>query len=100
MGGDPTKTISPSGIGDFFLTGTSRKSRNYSTGYKLGKMNKVNKKILNSFATTEGLKVLDNIMIILNEKNIKAPLMYMLYNITAKNQEPKKAIEKFFKELS
>jgi glycerol-3-phosphate dehydrogenase (NAD(P)+) len=99
LGGNPKHVMSASGIGDFFLTGTSKKSRNYSTGYKLGKLNKVNKKILNTFATTEGLKVLENIMVILNKNNIDAPLMNLLYSITAERKEPKKSIEKFFKNL-
>ena len=99
LGGDESKVVSPSGIGDFFLTGTSKKSRNYSTGYKLGKLNKVNKKILNTFATTEGLKVLENIMTILNKEDIKSPLLELLFNITSKRQEPKKTIEKFFENL-
>ena len=99
LGGDKSKVVSPSGIGDFFLTGTSKKSRNYSTGYKLGKLNKVNKKILNTFATTEGLKVLENIMTILNKEDIKSPLLELLFDITSKRQEPKKTIEKFFEDL-
>jgi glycerol-3-phosphate dehydrogenase (NAD(P)+) len=99
MGGEAKYVVTPSGIGDFFLTGTSKKSRNYSTGYKLGKLNKVNKKILNTFATTEGLKVLENIMIILTKENIEAPLMHLLYTITAKRKEPKKAIEDYFAKL-
>ena len=46
---DENLIFSPAGIGDLYLTGSSRKSRNYYTGFQLGKADKVTKKVLSKF---------------------------------------------------
>lgn len=100
FGFEANKVISPSGIGDFFLTGTSKKSRNYSTGFKLGKADKVTKKLLTTFATTEGLKVLENIMTVLKKRNIESELFETLYSITHNKKKPSVKLEQLLQNLN
>ncbi|CRX37223.1 / gpsA / Glycerol-3-phosphate dehydrogenase [NAD(P)+] /:99081 Forward [Candidatus Hepatoplasma crinochetorum] len=87
----------PAGVGDLYLTGNSKKSRNFSVGYKIGKANKVNKKILNSFVTIEGLRSIEIIFSLAIKKGIKLNLFNLLYNITYKNIRPSEVMDQFFK---
>ncbi|RKX67028.1 MAG: hypothetical protein DRP42_01695 [Tenericutes bacterium] len=80
-----------------FLTGTSKKSRNFSTGFKIGKANKVTKTILSQFSTVEGLKSIEVINSIAEKNNIDMPLFNLLYNLTYKRKEPKQTVERFFR---
>ncbi len=94
---NPEKAIiSAAGLGDFFLTGTSLKSRNFSTGYKIGKADKVTKKILQSFTTIEGLKSIELLNSLAIRKKITLEIIEMLYNIAYRREKPSQTVEKFF----
>ncbi|BDV02794.1 NAD(P)H-dependent glycerol-3-phosphate dehydrogenase [Candidatus Hepatoplasma crinochetorum] len=90
----------PAGVGDLYLTGNSKKSRNFSVGYKIGKNDKVNKKILNSFTTIEGLRSIEIIFLLAKKNGIDLKLFNLLYNITYKNTSPSKAMDEFFKGIN
>ena len=88
---------SPAGIGDLYLTGSSKKSRNFSVGHQIGRMNKVNKRILSSFTTIEGLRSIELIMSFAIKNNIEVNLFKILYNITYNKSEPKEIISNYLK---
>lgn len=87
---------SPAGVGDLFLTGTSKKSRNFETGYRIGKANKVSKRLLASFVTAEGIRTIEKLMQYDEENKIGLEIINMLYNITYGNKVPSKVIESYF----
>ncbi len=96
---DKNILLSHAGLGDLYLTGTSKKSRNFSTGFQIGKMNKVNKKILSSFITIEGLRSIETIASIARKNNLELKLFDLLYDIAYKNIEPKLAVSNYFKNV-
>lgn len=92
--------FSPAGLGDFYLTGSSRKSRNYSTGFMLGKVDKVTKKVLTNFATVEGVRSVEVLLHLARKNNLNLKLIEILYNITyKKDKKPSEVINKYLKEL-
>ena len=88
--------LTPAGIGDLFRTSTSKKSRNYHTGYKIGKSNKVTQRILKTFVTVEGLKSIEKLIGIAKTNKINIDLLEMLYNITYNRQIPNEQIKVYF----
>lgn len=97
FGANPDIIFSPAGIGDFYLTATSKKSRNFSVGYKIGRADKVNKKTLSLFSTVEGLRTIEILSTITKKKKINLKLLELLYNINYKNQKPSVEIDYFLK---
>ncbi len=93
---DENSVYSVAGIADLFLTGSSKKSRNFSTGYKIGKMNEVSKKILSTFTTIEGLRTIDIVTSVSVKNNLNLKLFEILYDITYNKIEPKEVLEKYF----
>lgn len=96
MGINKDVLLTPAGIGDMFLTGSSKKSRNFQTGYKIGKADKITKKILLTFNTIEGLKSIEKIISLANTLKIRVYLLELLYNIIDKKQIPSKTVEEYF----
>ncbi|BDV03365.1 MAG: glycerol-3-phosphate dehydrogenase [NAD(P)+] [Candidatus Hepatoplasma scabrum] len=88
----------PAGIGDLYLTGNSKKSRNFSIGYEIGKLNKISDEILSTFSTIEGLRSIKIIFELSVKKGIELKLFNLLYNITCKKVQPSKAMNQFLKE--
>lgn len=87
--------FSPAGIGDLYLTGSSRKSRNFTTGYNIGKANKVTKKALKTFETTEGLRSIKTLNDLSKKHNLGLTSIEMLYNITYKKEKPSEAVKNY-----
>lgn len=96
---DETVIFSPAGIGDMYLTGSSRKSRNYATGFELGKHDKVTKKSLSKFATVEGIRSIEVLLRISRKNKLNLKSIELLYNIIYKNEKPSLAIEKYLDKL-
>lgn len=95
LGQDEDIIFTPAGIGDLFLTGTSSKSRNYSTGYEIGKADKVTKKSLQKFTTTEGLRSIEILLRISRRNKLNLKMIEMLYAITYNREKPSEVISKF-----
>lgn len=95
LGQDEDVIFTPAGIGDLFLTGTSSKSRNYSTGYEIGKADKVTKKSLQKFTTTEGLRSIEILLRISRRNKLNLKTIEMLYAITYNREVPSEVINKF-----
>ncbi len=90
--------VTPAAVGDLFLTGTSKKSRNFETGFRIGKANKVTKRLLGSFATTEGIHTVEKLTSFGKSNKLVLNLTNMLYNITYGNEKPSKVIKNYFEE--
>lgn len=88
------KTVnSYAGIGDLILTCTSTKSRNYTYGYILGtKDYKKAQEYLES-TTVEGYYTSQSLYNFLKKKNIKMPVISMIYHIINQEKEPDALIE-------
>ncbi len=82
FGGNKENILSYAGIGDLILTCTSNKSRNYSLGIMIGK--KQDKKDINNFietTTIEGIAALKQMKKIINNNNLKIPIIKCIYEI-------------------
>ncbi len=95
LGQNENVIFSAAGIGDLYLTGTSRKSRNYSTGYAIGKANKVTKKTLQTFSTTEGLRSTEILLRISRKNKLNLKTIELLYAITYNKENPTIAIKRY-----
>lgn len=82
LGGDKKTILSFAGFGDLLLTATSKKSRNFTYGYMLGK--KERKEKIDSYVqntTIEGLYTIKSIYKLLKNKKVKIPIINLIYDI-------------------
>ena len=89
LGGNPKTILSFAGIGDLMLTCSSKKSRNFSFGYVIGKTK--NKKDIDDYLannTVEGYYTLDTVYNLLKNKNINIELINIIYDIVYNYQNP------------
>ena len=89
LGGDKKTVLSFAGIGDLLLTCTSNKSRNYTYGKLIGE--NPGKTVLDKYlkeTTIEGFYTLESIYQLLKDKNVKIPIINMIYEITVKGKNP------------
>ncbi len=89
LGGNKKTILSYAGFGDLLLTCTSEKSRNFTLGYMIGsneKKDKIDEYIKNT--TIEGLYTLKSIYKLLNNKNIKMPIIDLIFDIIYKDKNP------------
>lgn len=78
LGGHRETLISFSGLGDLLLTCDSKTSRNYQYGYLLATdRQKAKEYIVNT--TVEGVETLEAFLMILEQKEIKSPLLLFLW---------------------
>ncbi|TDO19899.1 glycerol-3-phosphate dehydrogenase (NAD(P)+) [Mycoplasma testudineum] len=68
-------------FGDFVLTGTSFKSRNYTFGYEIGKIGLAKALKKHNNITTEGYHTLEKIVKKLGSEINKYPLLFSLYQV-------------------
>ena len=91
LGGDKKTILSYAGFGDLLLTATSKKSRNFSYGYLLGKREskeKIDEYVKNT--TIEGLYTIKSIYKLLKNKKVKIPIINLIHDII----ENKKDVDK------
>lgn len=89
--------LSVSGIGDLVLTASSKTSRNYQTGQKVGKGEKIDKAIETTKTVVEGVECAKVIYKFSKKHKINLPITNAIYNIFYKGTEPKEEIIKLFK---
>lgn len=99
LGKDENIVFTPAGIGDLYLTGTSSKSRNYSTGYEIGRADRVTKKSLQKFTTIEGLRSVEILLRISRKEKLNLKTIEMLYAITYNKEKPSEVVNKFLVNL-
>ena len=86
---NPRTVLSYAGIGDLLLTCTSPKSRNYSFGKLVGEkptQSKI-KKFLEE-TTVEGYYTLESIYQLLKDKDVKIPIIDLIYEIIVNGKKP------------
>lgn len=91
---NPKTCLSYAGIGDLMLTCSSPKSRNYSLGVIIGQ--KKNKAEIEQYLrenTTEGYYTLFSIQKLINTKNIKMPIIDVIYDIVINNKNPQLLVD-------
>lgn len=89
LGGNPKTILSFAGIGDLLLTCSSKKSRNFSFGYCIGKTK--NKDKINEFLqnnTVEGYYTLETVYNLLKKKKIQIELVNVIYDIVYNYHNP------------
>ena len=99
LGGEKLTILSYAGFGDLLLTATSKKSRNYTFGYMLGKRkSKEEIDYYISNTTIEGLYTIQSIYKLLKNKKVKIPIINLIYDIIENKKDvlelPKFLIEK------
>lgn len=86
---DNRTVTSFAGIGDLILTCTSTKSRNYSFGKLIGE--KTSREEINEYlskTTVEGYYTLESIYQLLKDKDVKIPIIDLIYEIVVKGKNP------------
>lgn len=97
LGGNKKTILTYAGIGDLLLTCNSSKSRNYSFGIMIGK--RTEKDIINEYmqnTTIEGLYTLKSIYDLIHKKNIKMPIINIIYDVIY-NDKDIKLLEDYLK---
>ena len=85
--GNPGTVLSYAGFGDLLLTCTSEKSRNFTFGELLGK--NTNRDEIDTYirnTTVEGYYTLESIYQLLKGKNVKIPIINLIYDIVKNNK--------------
>lgn len=86
---NPRTVLSYAGIGDLLLTCTSPKSRNYSLGKLIGeKPPRTKLKKFIDETTVEGYYTLESIYQLLNDKDVKIPIIDLIYEIVVNGKNP------------
>ena len=90
LGGKKKTILSFAGFGDILMTCTSKTSRNFSFGYLIGKgasKEEVDEYLKNT--TVEGMYTLKSIHKLVRSKDVKMPIINLIYNIIIgkKNKE-------------
>lgn len=94
LGGKPESVLDLAGIGDIILTCTSTKSRNFSFGKVIGESN--NQQVIDNYVhntTVEGYYSLNNIHKFVDNFNIDAPFIKIMYEIVINRENKKLLIE-------
>lgn len=94
LGGTKKTILSFAGFGDILLTCTSTSSRNFTLGYMIGK--KESQKEIDKYVkenTIEGLYTLKSIYKLLKYKNIKMPIINLIYDIIYKDKKTEDLIK-------
>lgn len=100
LGADELTFAGLSGMGDLILTCTSGQSRNHKAGLRIGK-GEDPKKLIAADETIEGLITVKAVHEIAKAKNIKVPIMEMVYKIVYEGLKPKEGFKQLMKlELS
>lgn len=75
------------------MTASSKESRNFSFGEKVGKDNSALKALNENEKTVEGLNVVKVVYKIAKENNIDMPIIFALYNILFEYKKPSDVVK-------
>ncbi len=93
MGATPQAFFGTAGIGDLVATATSKRSRNFSFGYQLGKGSDRESILRQMPEKPEGVGALRIARQLANYYKLRVPITQMIYNIVFKNFDIDKAID-------
>lgn len=89
-----------SGCGDLVLTGTSKTSRNYQFGWRLGVMGQNAADQIENHDLVEGVQTCHSIVALCRRKKIKAPLMTAVHKVVSGQISVSYAISKLLKDAT
>ncbi len=89
--------LSVAGIGDLVLTASSKTSRNYLTGFKIGSGEKIDKAIKTTKTVVEGVECAKVMYKFSKEHKIDLPITKAMYNIFYKEKNPKEELKNILK---
>lgn len=97
MEADPDSFYSVAGVGDLIATTTSRKSRNYSFGFRFGQGESTAAILSDSSEPVEGLRTIEICKQLAVHYTLKVPVFDTLYKVIVENEDKSKAIEALVK---
>ncbi len=93
FGADYKAFLGTAGIGDLIATSTSRDSRNFTFGYRLGSGEQMEETISSMPELAEGIRTLKIVHHLAKSNKLRVPIMEMLYNIVFENFNVDRAID-------
>jgi glycerol-3-phosphate dehydrogenase (NAD(P)+) len=87
LGAEPMTFMGLAGVGDLFVTCTSPLSRNYRVGQALGEGKTLEQAVKEIGQTAEGVKTLDTVYRLAQDRGVRMPLVEGLYRLIYKNAE-------------
>lgn len=92
LGASPLTFHGLGGVGDLFLTCSSRKSRNFTVGYRLGQKEGL-EEIINSLGSVaEGVTTAKAAYKMVTEQNVDAPITKAVYGVLYENKDIDEAV--------
>jgi len=92
MGADTDTVNGLTGVGDLIVTGTSKHSRNWKTGFLLGSGKSLDEALKEVGMVAEGVKATKAVYLYAQSHNITMPITTEIYRIIFENKNPHKAV--------
>jgi len=92
LGANPLTFAGLSGMGDLILTCNSALSRNYTTGYKLGQGNSLDKIVSSKKMIAEGIKTTASAFQLSLKTGVEMPIIEQVHAILFENKKPELAV--------
>jgi len=92
MGANEKTFAGLSGIGDLFVTCSSKHSRNRFVGEEIGKGRKINKILNNMNMVAEGVKTTKAVFRLCKIHNVEMPISNTVYDILYQEKDPKESV--------
>ena len=93
LGADPISFNGLGGIGDLFLTCTSRKSRNFTVGYRLGQGESLEAIMSSMGSVAEGVTTTKAAQSLVERLGVSAPIINEVYQVLYQQKNIVKAVE-------
>ena len=94
MGANPMTLAGLGGLGDLVLTCTSRQSRNFQVGLRLGQGETLDQILASTQMVAEGVKNARAFHLLAQHLGVEMPLVEAVYNILYEGLSPKEAVKK------
>lgn len=92
LGGKAETAYGLAGIGDLIVTASSKNSRNFQCGYKIGQGMKVEDAVASIKQTVEGIKTIKAAYQIGIKYNLELPIIQVAYEVVCGEKSPKEAL--------
>jgi len=93
LGANPLTFSGLAGVGDLVVTCTSQHSRNWRTGYRLGKGIKLEQILKEMGMVVEGVKTTKAAYYLADSHQVQMPITMELYEVLFNNKNPRQAVE-------
>ncbi len=93
MGANAETFYGLTGVGDLIVTATSKHSRNFQAGFKVGSGMKASEALEQSFMVVEGVRTAEAVYDLVEELEIEMPITQAVYRVFYKDEDPKEALK-------